>query len=649
MRRNAATLLLTLVLVVVTSPAAQAADGDTWANTPTDGAGSIMDPGPTVKGTGDPFAKHPTTSIYDTFGFGFMEWKSVPQDPSLLQRLLDHGVLGPGGVVASQGAQKVGELSPKSWADNAINAMNTLGLMVLSMLLGLTALLLRLAYQPDWLHLLDPFQRIGQRVFGRGLFLGLEWVTLCCAGIWLIAHARRARFKEVANEGSWVAFTVVLGFIAVLWPFTIAPAVDHALTTGMGTVNAQAAGFDPTGSRTATEGATGTLHRALGYEVWCSGLVGRDAGRQIADTYCPRLLKASAFSYQEMAATASDPKARADLSNQKFEDYKRAVSDLCDASPTACANVVGDRPWSRFGTVALAYAGAASALPFTLISAGLLAYCLVLLRVALALLPLLVLIGGFPPAKRVVLKLGEIVLVAFRSAILMGVGCTGLLVAIGGLMSPVAQANVIVSYVIVLLLTVAFWVIFKPHRAVMAAAGKIPKGVRKLRWGTSSPSTGGAWPAGPESDPATGNDGSSSKDYAKSRPVEAEKAPSMPKAAWEGAKQGAMKTAAVGLATGGTVTLAGVAAGAAKGAGAAAAAEKVRASQARERMPAELDPLPVAPAPAQSDVVLPSRVYVPGEPGPDFDRMRMVPPSSVEVGRTKVDVPTQSPVYTGRS
>jgi hypothetical protein len=538
-RRGLASLLVTFVLMVLTAPAAQAADGDTWANTPTDGAGSIMDPGPPVKGVGDPFAKHPTVSIYETYGFGFMEWKQVPDDPNLLQKLLDHGVLGLGGIVASKGSQKIGDLSPKAWADNAVNAVNTFGLMTLSMLLGLTALILRLAYHPDWLSFLDPFQHLAQQVFGRDLFLALEWLTLCCSGIWLIAHARKAQFKVVANEGSWVLASLLLGLMAMAWPFTIAPVVDHAMTAGMGTVNSQAAGFGSGRAAEATDGATAALHQALGYQVWCSGLVGRDAGRQISDQYCPRLLRDSSFSYAELDATAGDPGKRADLSNAKFKDYKKAVSDLCDASSTACAHVVGDKPWSRFGTVVLAFVGALAALPFVLLSAALLAYCLVLLRVGIAVLPLLVLIGGFPPAKRVVLRLGEILMVAFRSAVLMGLACTGLIVAIGGLMSPVTAAPAIVSYLVVGLLTVAFWVVFKPHRAVQAALGKVPKGLKRWTW--STPAKDGEW---------------AEPDYASTRPVEAQHRPSR---AWEAAK-----AAAAGYAGAGAGTLVGMAAAAAR-------------------------------------------------------------------------------------
>lgn len=598
-RRAVMTLLVIFMLLVITAPKAHAADGDTWANTPADGAGSIMDPGPAVHRPGDPFAKHPTTSIYEVYGYGFMEWKSVPDDPNLLQRLLDHGVLGLSGKVLSEGSQKIGDLSAKSWGDNAINAINTFGLMLLSMCLGITALLLRLAYHPNWLNFLDPFQRMAQQVFGHGVFLGMEWLTLCASGIWLIARARKAQFKVVANEGSWVLTSMMLGLMAIAWPFTIAPTVDHAMTQGLGTINAQAAGFDPTNSSTATDGATASLHKALAYQVWCSGLVGRDAGPKIANAYCPRFLEDSTFSYQELADTRNDPGARADLSNQKFQDYKDAVSELCDNSPTACSHVVGDKPWSRFGTVALGFVGAVAALPFAMISAGLLAYCLVLLRVGLAVTPILVLVGGFPPAKGVVLRMGEILMVAFRSAVLMGVACTGLVVAVSGLMSPTTGAPLIVSYLVVALLTVGFWIVFKPHRAVAAAMGKVPKGVRNFKWQATG-ANDGEWPE---------------PDRTSTRPVEAEKSKSK---FWNTAA-----SAAAAYVTGGTSALIGAAAAARRG---------------PTPTPAEVGtPVPDTRVAAES---LPAQVYVPPEPEPPASEQvvqgEVVPAIPMTDGKVKV-------------
>lgn len=636
MRRQVATLLLTLLALLVTAPAAVADGEDTWANTPGNHAAATFDPGPKNKGEGDPFEDKPKVSIYETYGFGFFEWRAPEVDEGWFPDLPDSA-----GVV-----------------NNAINGLNNFGLVALGFVMGFGNMVLRLSFDPGALNLLNPLMRIGQDVFGERVFMGMFWLTLLVSGIWLVGKARKANFAAVAKDGSWVMFTMLLSFVAIIWPFTVAPVVDQAVTQGMSSVNAQMAGYTGTGSN-GTDGAAASIHKALVYETWCSGLIGRDAGEQLADEYCPRFLKASTFSYQELRETADDPEARADLSQEKYDDYQDAAEDLKDDSATAYAHLAGQKPWSRFGVVALAWFGGAAALPFVVIAAALMFYSLVVLRVAMAVLPLVALIAGFPPMKKHMIRLSDYVVAAFVSMMLMGIASAGFMAAIGGLLSPASQTHVAVAYLVLLFLTVVFWAIFKPHKAVRAMMNMRPVSKNV----DDTPASDKAAAAADATDPSTGGgsttfvgaDGStqtapSGGRWVNATPAEAAPPPSIRREAVKGAVMGAVSTAALGIATGGAATVAGMAAGAARGAGTAMVAHQMNQGGTGTRTLAGAAQLAAARKtnPAEGGArttltrtddapVTPTRVYLAGEhAGTPAEAAPLVPPSKAQGSTTPV-------------
>ena len=659
MRRSLLTLAAVVVAMLFTAPTALAAGEGAWANSPLSAVAAVFDYGAPQTTKGDPFAAEPDATIYETYGFGFAEWRAPEVDEGWLPD------------IDLPDSEDIG--------NSVVNSVSSFGFQLLTIWLGLLYVELRLAFNPEALSLLEPVQRIGQEVFGERIFLGgAMGVAVIIAGVWLVAKARQAQVRAVANDASWVMLMLFVGIAAMAWPFTIAPAMDDALTGAVGVANTELAGV--TGSdTTATNGATAAVHNALVYEVWCAGLLGRDAGEEIADEYCPRFLKASTFSYGELKDTEGDPDARADLSKAKYDDYQDAAKDLMDDSETAYAHLIGEKPWSRFGVVFLGWVGMIVSVPFLLVSAALLFYAMVVVRVALMLAPAIAVIAAYPPLKRHMLRLFDYVAACVMSALVMGVASAGYIAIVAGLMAPVSDSSAIVAFLVLGAVTWAFWALLKPHEHVMGLARWGGKGKNK-KAGLLSET-----PA--SSRPDASGDGSSAP--SDPEPAEAAPQPGRVASAMRGAAAGGMGTAAATVATGGTLGVATVAAGAMRGAGMGAVgynAREVGKHSATLATIAALHPAPsaqqdqgahktvaeeeVAPAqtraqyepkhalPAGSDTrtntsptedapratprpthetVIPSRVYMAGEATPDKGAP-LVPPARTE--------DSHEPVYT---
>lgn len=643
MTRAAAMMIITGLMVMFTAPAALGnpfapdCTADVPIGTPTNGPANNIDPGPEDPRTGDPFKKDAKASLYEVYGYGGMSWVS----------------LNPGCEAGPDALNDPGAAA----AGTAANIM--LGALALGV--GIVAAILRFAYDPDTLNVFNPIMRLAAEALGENVFQAMFWVTLALTGLLIIARTMRARFAESAGNTGWVVFAGLIGMVAATWPLTVAPIVDNVLTSSIGTVHTQMAKATGNTDMTPADGAAANLHHSLLYETWCSGMVGRSAGKT-ADEYCPRLFAASTFTREEAKRVAGDEEAAQELKEDKEEKFKEIAEELKEADPTAYEYLAGEHNTSRMMYAALGWFGFLCASPFLLVAGFLLLFALIVVRVAIMLLPLLVVVGGFPPLRRYVTGTLDYAAGAVLTALLFGVASAVFIAVIGGFMSPDSQTHPLLSMLLLGITTYAAWKVTKPLRKVRNLAD-VRSRLASARKGSSDHGhdSGAAaedrrdangTPYGPQR-PSSGSGGlfaptvAAATFAASSTPAEAQ--PSMFKAASSGAMRGAAATAALGAMSGGTVTAGAMAAGAARGAGAAVLAGRMArtpdAAEAAESAPrahahaaqvsasgtrAPIGALPSAPksgsTPGGTDEPR-ARVYRPGESTP-AEGMRLVEPQS---------------------
>lgn len=628
MRRALATVLMVVALLGLNSGTAHAVDiplppgpgipfvdvnvdcaEDVTVDNPGSGPAASIDPGPATPGTGSPLAPWedtPTVSAYEMYGYGGLSWPSL-QDQCDMGDLIGNNAAHPG--------------------DSAAGTVANIALTGLSVACALVALVLRLAFNPAALALFDPIMELAADALGDNVFKALFWLTIAATGLLILYKSTKARFADSAKGAGWVVLAMCVGLLAMLWPLTVAPVIDNALTKTVGAVNSAMAQGGGSTQLSAADGAAANLHRALLYETWCSGMVGRGSGAT-ADEFCPKLFAASTFSREEWEKAQGDADYASELAAAKAETFKEVAEDLKKSDPAAFAFLSGQKNTDRIWYAVLGWLGFLCASPWLFMAGLLLLYALVVVRLAIMVLPAVVIPGGFPPLRKYLTGVFDYVAGAILTALIFGTLAAVFVSMIGAFMSPTLGISPLAAMILLLITTIAAWKFTKPMRKVKSLTE-----VRK-RFSTSTKPAGDAVnPSrydedGPKAPKPSDGGGifvpqQPQSAYAGATPAEA--APSFFKSTAQGALQGAAVTAAAGLVSGGTVTAAGAAANAARGAGAAAAGRALSggssvaqglgsrgatAPETRDTAAASSAPIALS-GPATNDPA--PRVYKPGE------------------------------------
>lgn len=558
---------------------------DVTVTTPLSGPANSIDGGPRHPRTGSPFTNTPHSTIYESYGYGGLSWPSLESGCDLGD-LTGNGVAHPG--------------------DSAAGTLANIGLEGLAVVCAIVTAVLRFAFAPATFAIFDPIMALSAHVLGDTIFRALFWATLIITGILILSRVHKAQLKDVAHDAGWVTMAGLIGVAATAWPLVVAPMFDHALTSGVGAISSSMA--DPTGSSVlnAADGAAANLHESLLYQTWCSGMVGR-ANTTTSDKFCPRLFMAATISRAEWASV----RGNADKVQELVDAHQTAFNDVADQlkaeDPSAYEYLNGKHNTDRIWFAALGWFGLLCAAPFVFMAGLLLIYALIVIRLGIMVAPAVVVIGGYPPLRRYLTGVFDYVLGAVATAFIFGSLAAVFVGMIGAFMGPRSNIHPLLSMVLLGVTTVAAWKFTKPMRKVRSLADI------KQRFGPHK-----AWPTtGPDGEPLTNGpvmsdsagifspSGAPTR-YEHTTPAEAR--PSMASAAMQGAMQGATASVLAGLASGGTVTMAAAAGGAAKGAGGAAIAQGFadRGSAAAETTTPPALPGPTTPT-------APPRVYSPAE------------------------------------
>lgn len=633
MKRAAATIMFIVAAMMMTAGPAQAlplpplppipgvptvpgvdCTADVTIGSPVGGPANGIDPGPE-----NPRSDFPDATIYEAYGYGGLSWPSL--NPEC-------------------------ELGPDALHDPGRSASGTVANILLGGLalgVAVVAAVLRFAFSPSSLDVFDPVMTLAAEALGDNVFRALFWLTLALTGVMILFYSSRARFTQSARSAGWVMFAGLIGLVATLWPLTVAPVVDDALTGTLAAINTNMAGGSSTGL-TAADGAAANLHRAVLYETWCAGMVGR-AGGKTADKFCPALFASSTLSREELAEIAKDPSRAEALAEQKAEAFTAVAEDLKEADPAAYEYLAGEHNTDRIWYAVLGLFAFVCAGPFMFMSGVLLLYGLIVVRVAIMLAPAAAVIGGFPKTRKYLTGLFDYVMGALVTALMFGALAAVFIAMVGGFLDPSTGMPAPMASLLLGITTIVAWRFSKPLRRVKALSKVKRKHVTSERSDDSDPAAKDE--AGKPKKPSGSGGGiftpnASPASYADTTPAEAR--PSVIRSTLRGAAQGAAASLAMGLVTGGTATAAGTAAGAARGAGGAA----VQRGMANRGSMSTSETTPVAiPAhrvglPPGAPAEQKPRVYTPGEATPNRS-VRMVAPTTTDTGERVYPIYTPEP------
>jgi hypothetical protein len=325
-----------------------------------------------------------------------------------------------------------------------------------------------------------------------------------------------------------------------------------------------------------------------------------------------------------------------ELYQRDQDDYRELMTELRHDHKAAYAMAAGNKPFERLGYAFLALMGWLSTFGLLGVAVTYVLIALTVFRVQIAFAPIVLLMAQMPNRGELFSRLLSSIVT--RLGLSMGLlGLSAIFVAaVGGILSPDSETPGWLALLCLMLLSTAAWIAFwrfsRDWRAAIKSARQRAEEFRKQRRARRRQSA--------EDGPRTIDDvfdGDTDAGRTTTAPAMQDR-PTLTRSVVTGAAQGAAVTGIAGLATGGTLTVAGVLAGAAKGAtvaGAAAAAERATKSaavgaaignataakfdQTRPRMeqvptvshgqePIELGPVQVVPAKVVAVEIAPAEV-----------------------------------------
>ena len=590
---------------VVAAPWDDWCEGDAPLSDPTTaGVAAAIDPGPAAadRREGDPFADEPTASVYDTYGYGGLEWVNYD--------------LGCG---------------PDAARDPAAAGLGAIANLTLDGIeLGNAALttVSRFATDPDTLSVLEPVQRVLAEAIGRNLFLPLFVMTALGTALWLAAKARHGDVALAASGSGWVLACAAIGIASAFWWNTIVPLIDDSIGAVQSAVTDSLNGISgggclpgetrPSGGQCAApaDAMAGALHEATLYQTWKAGTFGR-YDSPTADKYADDLFAASTLSWAEYEEVKGDSDARNDLLKEKQSEFDRIANAIEEEDPAAYQYLAGHKNGARLGYAAVGGIAFLVSSWFIAVANVLTVYALLVVRLVIVLLPLIVLVAGYYPARHRLTGVVNYAVAALIAALTMAPAGAAMVVFAGALLNPSTGLPAWLACLLICAAGVALWRLTKPLRAIRSLATGLSAArergrhlhVREMglvhsadypdnypRPGEQAADIGRAAPAETTYEWGQRPDGPIPRPAAPNRVAGSVASNPTMQAAAIGAARSAAASSAAGAASGGTATVAAAAIGGAKAAGSQVVTSKATGRNRKNGAPAETQDPPPRPA-----------------------------------------------------
>lgn len=279
-----------------------------------------------------------------------------------------------------------------------------------------------------------------------GVLVGLLPMACLALGVLLVWRARRAAYQATAQAVLMLVICLGLATWTLLFPALASSTVDagirHVATVSGGAFNASL--------------SDGANRQAL-YRSWLAGQFG-DPDSHLAQTYGPRVLAATHYTWAEWDQIQANPDAREAIDDRKADEYKEIAEEVKDQNPSAYLTFQGRG--DRIGTAIFGLL-----VGFVMGIFALTAYFMVLLgrvmmQVLVVVVPVGSVIGVLPPGYGVLMRLWDLFTAAVWAVAKFTFGA-GLMATILGLLATLDPISAVLWMTVV---TVIAFFVLRPGR-----------------------------------------------------------------------------------------------------------------------------------------------------------------------------------------
>jgi hypothetical protein len=282
--------------------------------------------------------------------------------------------------------------------------------------------------------------------------------------VWWMIQLLRGNLRRLTSATVYVVAAVAFFALLIGYPQKAGSFFDGAMRSAVGTAYGVPDGTGPAAGggdagRASADVLVADLYHSASYRTWCWGMVGTDAA--VGTEYCPRLWKATHFSFAETHLPAD---RQAELRTGKAADFQQAAQRLQSTHPGAYQILQG-KDW-----VARSAAAGLSAVLWLLLSLypiwglGMVFGSLLLFRLAVALAPALGPVFLHPAMARSAKAMGNVLFGGAVNTVIFTFATAVYLRLAASLTGDGTGMDLPLRLALLLILTVALWVLTKPWR-----------------------------------------------------------------------------------------------------------------------------------------------------------------------------------------
>jgi len=405
------------------------------AQLPGNGLSGFLDAKPDpLPAPGDPFAKNPTTSVYEQYGYAGLTWHTYD--------------LGCGGDLRDMSA------STDTMIGNATLAFATWGVA------GANGLHNKIAHPADYMAPLDDVVGAVSTRIKDAIWSPWGGAALLGVVVLLLWYSSSGRLSSVTKAAAWAVLVLAVMSGVAQYPARVSAFFDETVTGTVGQVNAATAGLSSLPATSDPARAQGGLlvDRLL-YDSWLRGEFGspESAG---AKRWGPALFKASAYTWTE-TEQAKDPGKAKQLADAKASDWKNIAAEIQQKDPNAYLALQG-KAGARAGVGIMAAFGVAFTSIFRIVADLFMFAGLVMLRFLVMFFPAVAVLGVMAPMSAIVHRVANMAGASVANVVAFAAGAAVHTTVVSALLSRAQQGgmNLLVLILCLVSTLVAFVLLF---------------------------------------------------------------------------------------------------------------------------------------------------------------------------------------------
>ncbi|MCH7229364.1 hypothetical protein L0U85_00580 [Glycomyces sp. L485] len=417
----------------------------------------------------------------------------------------------------SVGGQCIDSLSLPDGADTA-NALANMEFNTSTAVIGASNSMRQAAWDPQRLWgWSNEFMETGSEAVYSQVFTIFGAVTVGVVGLYLLWRSRQADMNNAVTTTAWAVLILVLVTAVARWPVQAASWADEGMSAGLnlsqGLIQDEAAegcismpglsnseyretrranpDADCIDTRSAAVKASDMSTGDVLYQNWLRAMLGQgeevtfnqvngedleddDGNPQIRSSntaykFGPALYAAQAMSWTENEQSEQSTGERADIIEEKRENWRKLATLIQQEDPEAYEHLTGGRAWERTGSGLLALLTSLFFSLFDLTASVLIILGFMIVRFAVIALPIIGTVAILRPAGGPFKRLVNIVLAAVINVIVFAVAAVIYLFAADRILG--ANLPSWMQVMLIGLVGVAAWLLLRPFRRLSSFQG----------------------------------------------------------------------------------------------------------------------------------------------------------------------------------